>query len=81
MPVYTERFETEQNGLGTLDRGNLSEAMTETLIWLHYVHRLEPYDESGAFLIPADLKAVDEAYSVPGDDTVRRLLLLDTRKS
>ncbi|MGA1489051.1 MAG: 16S rRNA (guanine(527)-N(7))-methyltransferase RsmG [Planctomycetota bacterium] len=25
--------------------------------------------------------AVDEAYSVPGDDTVRRLLLLDTRKS
>ena len=63
MPVYNELFETDESALGTLDRGDQREAMTETLIWLHYVRQLDPYDESGAFLIPADLKAVDEAYA------------------
>ena len=63
MPVDNEIFGANDNGLGTLDRGDQREAMTETLIWLNYVSQLDPDDESGAFLIPADLKAVDEAYA------------------
>ena len=63
MPTDNEIFESDENGLATLDRGDQREAMTETLIWLNYVSQLDPDDESGAFLIPADLKAVDEAYA------------------
>ncbi|MBT3637369.1 MAG: hypothetical protein HN531_10550 [Opitutae bacterium] len=37
--------------------------VSETQLWLDYVSRLDPDDESGAFLTPADLKAVDEAYA------------------
>lgn len=63
MPIDNEIIETDENGLGTLDRGDQREAMTESLIWLNYVSQLDPDDESGAFLTPADLKAVDEAYA------------------
>ena len=37
--------------------------VSETQLWLDYVSRLDPDDELGAFLTPADLKAVDEAYA------------------
>jgi len=37
--------------------------VSETQLWLDYVSRLDPDDETGAFLTPADLKAVDEAYA------------------
>jgi hypothetical protein len=63
MPTDNEIFESDENGLATLERGEQPKAITETLIWLDYVSQLDPDDESGAFLIPADLKAVDEAYA------------------
>ena len=63
MPAYNQLFENDESGLGTLDPGDQREVMTETLIWLNYVRQLDPDDESGAFLIPEDLKAVDEAYA------------------
>ena len=63
MPTDNEIFETDENGLATLDWGDQPKAITETLVWLDYVRQLDPDDESGAFLIPADLKAVDEAYA------------------
>jgi len=40
-----------------------NKSLTETEMWLDYVSRLDPDDETGAFLTPADLKAVDEAYA------------------
>jgi hypothetical protein len=89
MPTDNEIFESDENGLGTLDRDeepeisspneNLQDklknlgisspivsknkSLTETEMWLDYVGRLDPDDEAGAFLTPADLKAVDEAYA------------------
>jgi hypothetical protein len=63
MPTDNEIFETDENGLATLDWGDQPKAITETLVWLDYVRQLDPDDESGAFLIPADLKAVDGAYA------------------
>lgn len=63
MPAYNQLFENDESGLGTLDPGDQREVLTETMNWLNYVRQLDPYDESGAFLIPEDLKAVDEAYA------------------
>lgn len=51
------------------------------ILWKGPAVDQELKDISGLLWKREMMVAVDEAYSVPGDETVRRLLLLDTRKS
>ena len=54
----------ESNNLSTSSPVDSNkESISEIINWLNYVSQLDPDDDTGAFLTPEDLKAVDEAYA------------------